>query len=174
MKKNIFTIIVIAICVVNMVLTSVMLFVMLPAFSSMNKIITQVAAILNIELEEENGGEPEYSIADLEVKAVTFDAKGNKQTINLVPGTDGEKHYGVIDGVRFNLNTKAEDYSDIVDVIDNKPSILTDVIKEVISSYSYDNISAALVKEQALIKLSEKLGGTKCIVDITLDGFMYS
>ena len=59
MKKNIFTIIVIALCVVNLVLTSVMLFVMLPAFSSMNKVITQVATILNLELES---GENSYSL----------------------------------------------------------------------------------------------------------------
>ena len=44
MKKNMLTIIVIAICVVNMVLTSIMMFVMMPAFSNMNNVISQVAA----------------------------------------------------------------------------------------------------------------------------------
>lgn len=170
MKKNILTIIVIAICVVNMVLTSVMLFVMLPAFSSMNKIVTQVASILNLELES---GENAYSLADLEVKSVMFDASGNSQTINLMPSGDGESHFGLITGVKFNLNTTAEDYKDVADIIDNKSSILMGVVKEVIASFTKETISENAVKEQAMQKISDKLGGSSCIVDISLDGFMY-
>lgn len=170
MKKNILTIIVIAICVVNMVLTSVMLFVMLPAFSSMNKIVTQVASILNLELES---GENSYSLADLEVKAVTFDANGDSQTINLMPSGDGDSHFGIITGVKFNLNTTAEDYKDVVDIIENKSSILTGIVKEVIASFTVDTISESAVKEQAMEKMADKLGGSSCIVDISLDGFMY-
>lgn len=170
MKKNIFTIIVIALCVVNLVLTSVMLFVMLPAFSSMNKVITQVATILNLELES---GENSYSLSDLEIKTVTFDKDGKQQNINLVSNGDGETHFGIISGVKFHLNTKAEDYSDVVDIIDKKASVLTAVIKEVISSFSIDTISENAVKEQAMEKIADKLGGSSCVVDISFDGFMY-
>ena len=170
MKKNIFTIIVIALCVVNLVLTSVMLFVMLPAFSSMNKVITQVATILNLELES---GENSYSLSDLDIKTVTFDKDGKSQNINLVSNGDGETHFGIISGVKFHLNTKAEDYSDVVDVIDKKASVLTAVIKEVIASFSIDNISESAVKEQAMEKIADKLGGSSCVVDISFDGFMY-
>ena len=169
MKKNIFTMIVIALCVVNLVLTSVMLFVMLPAFSSMNKVITQVATILNLELES---GENSYSLSDLEIKTVTFDTDGKSQNINLVSNGDGETHFGIISGVKFHLNTKAED-SDVVDVIDKKASVLTAVIKEVIASFSIDNISESAVKEQAMEKIADKLGGSSCVVDISFDGFMY-
>lgn len=170
MKKNILTIVVIALCVVNMVLTSVMLFVMFPAFSSMNKIITQVASILNLELES---GENSYSIADLEVKSVTFDANGDTQTINLMPSGDGEAHFGIIKGVKFDLNTTAEDYKDVAGIVDNKSSILTGIVKEVISSFTIDTISEEAVKKQAMEKIADKLGGSSCIVDISLDGFMY-
>lgn len=173
MKKNMLTIIVIALCVINMILTSIMIFVMMPAFSNMNNIISQVASILNLELESQYADEPSYSIADIEVKSVKFDADGNTQTINLAPSADGQKHYGIISGVKFDLNTTADDYKDVVDVIDNKPSLLTDVVKEVIGSFSGDNISEAAVKEQALARISDKLGGSKCIVSITLDGFMH-
>ncbi len=170
MKKNILTIVVIALCVVNMVLTSVMLFVMFPAFSSMNKIVTQVSSILNLELES---GENSYTIADLEVKSVLFDASGNSQTINLMPSGDDESHFGIITGVKFDLNTTAEDYKEVADIVDNKSSILTGVVKEVIASFTIDTISESAVKEQAMEKIADKLGGSSCIVDISLDGFMY-
>lgn len=170
MKKNILTIVVIALCVVNMVLTSVMLFVMFPAFSSMNKIVTQVASILNLELES---GENSYSISDLEVKSVMFDASGNSQSINLTASGDGESHFGIITGVKFDLNTTAEDYKEVVEIIDNKSSILTGIVKEVIASFTIDTITENAVKQQALEKIADKLGGSSCIVDISLDGFMY-
>ena len=173
MKKNMLTIVVIAVCVINLILTSIMMFVMMPAFSNMNNVISQVAAILNLELESENADEPSYSIADIEVKSVTFDDSGKSQTINLAPSSDGKNHYGIINGVKFELNTTADDYSDVVDVIENKPSILTDIVKEVIGSFSEDNINEAAVKEQALTRISDKLDGSKCIISITLDGFMH-
>lgn len=174
MKKNMFTIIIIALCVVNMALTSIMLFVMMPAFSNMNNIISQVASILNLELDAENNEEPAYSLSDIEVKSVTFDADGNSQTINLASSGDGgEKHYGILTGVKFDLNTKAEDYSDVVDIIDKKPSLLTDIVKEVIGSFTEDTINESAVKEQTLSRIADKLDGSKCIVGITLDGFMH-
>lgn len=173
MKKNMLTIIVIAVCVINMALTSIMMFVMMPAFSNMNNVISQVASILNLELESENSDEPSYSIQDIEIKAVTFDADGNSQTINLSPSGDGQSHFGIISGVKFEVNKNAEDYSDVIDVIDNKPSILLDVVKEVIASFTSDTITEAAVKEQSLARISDKLGGSKCIVSMSLDGFMH-
>lgn len=173
MKKNMLTIVVIAICVINMVLTSVMMFVMMPAFSNMNNVISQVAAILNLELESAGSDEPSYSIADIEVKSVKFAEDGKNQSINLVPSGDGINHYGIITGVKFELNTQADDYKEVVDVIDNKPSILTDIVKSVIGSFSEENISEAAVKEQSLKRINDKLDGSNCIINITLDGFMH-
>ena len=47
------------------------------------------------------------------------------------------------------------------------------MIKEVISSFSIDTISENAVKEQAMEKIADKLGGSSCVVDISFDGFMY-
>ena len=48
MKKNIFSVIITALTVVNVVLTAIMFFVMMPTFQKSNKLITQVASVLNI------------------------------------------------------------------------------------------------------------------------------
>lgn len=174
MKKNMLTVIIIALCVVNMALTSIMLFVMMPAFSNMNNIISQVASILNLELDADSKEEVAYSLSDIEVKSVPFNDDGDSQTINLAPNeNDDKKHYGILTGVKFDLNTKADDYKDVSDIIDNKPSLLTDIVREVIGSYTEDTITEAAVKEQALSRISDKLDGSKCIVGITLDGFMH-
>jgi len=59
MKKNIFSVIITALTVVNVVLTAIMFFVMMPTFQKSNKLITQVASVLNIELDpgDHKGGD---------------------------------------------------------------------------------------------------------------------
>jgi len=173
MKKNMLTIFVIAICVINLLLTSIMMFVMLPAFSNMNSIVSQVSSILSLELESNSSEESAYSISDIEIKSVTFDENGNKQTINLAPSSDGKSHFGILTGVKFGLNTKADDYEDVVEVIDEKSSVLTDIVKEVIASFSEDNITEAAIKDEALKRINDVLDGSHCVVSITLDGFMH-
>ena len=50
MKKNIFSVIITALTVVNVVLTAILFFVMMPTFNKTNKLITQVASILDLEI----------------------------------------------------------------------------------------------------------------------------
>ena len=51
MKKNIFSVIITVLTVVNVVLTAIMFFVMVPTFNKTNNLITQVASVLNLELD---------------------------------------------------------------------------------------------------------------------------
>ena len=51
MKKNIFSVIITVLTVVNVVLTAIMFFIMVPTFNKTNNLITQVASVLNLELD---------------------------------------------------------------------------------------------------------------------------
>ena len=66
MKKNIFSVIITALTVINVVLTAVMFFVMLPTFQKTNTLITQVASVLNLELDGDAAADPDanYSFQD--------------------------------------------------------------------------------------------------------------
>ena len=72
MKKNIFSVIITALTVVNVVLTAIMFFVMMPTFQKSNKLITQVASVLNIELDpgdaqpDELAGAPDHLLCQCE------------------------------------------------------------------------------------------------------------
>ena len=59
MKKNIFSVIITALTVINVVLTAVMFFVMLPTFQKTNTLITQVASVLNLELDGDAAADPD-------------------------------------------------------------------------------------------------------------------
>ena len=53
MKKNIFSVIIAELTVINVILTAIMFFVMLPTFQKTNNLITQVASVLNLELDQD-------------------------------------------------------------------------------------------------------------------------
>ena len=110
MKKNIFSVIITVLTVVNVVLTAIMFFVMVPTFNKTNNLITQVASVLNLELDGDSdaSADADYSMKDLEDTPVTFDSQ---QTINLKTGADGSQHYAMISGYTISVNKKADDYT---------------------------------------------------------------
>lgn len=69
MKKNIFSVIITVLTVVNVVLTAIMFFVMVPTFNKTNNLITQVASVLNLELDGDSdaSADADYSMEDLEI-----------------------------------------------------------------------------------------------------------
>ena len=77
MKKNIFSVIITVLTVVNVVLTAIMFFIMVPTFNKTNNLITQVASVLNLELDGDLDakGDADYKISDLEDTTVSFDSQ---------------------------------------------------------------------------------------------------
>ena len=172
MKKNIFSVIITVLTVVNVVLTAIMFFVMIPTFNKTNNLITQVASVLNLELDGDSDakGDADYSMSDLEDTTVTFDAQ---QTINLKSGDDNAQHYAMISGYTISVNKKADDYKEFgTDAITAKSSVYTDIVRSVIQSHTKDDISEEMVKKEALEQIQKKFD-TKAIVGITLSNFMY-
>lgn len=171
MKKNIFSIIITALTVVNVVLTAILFFVMMPTFQKTNELVTKVASVLNIELVEGGASiEEQYKPSDLEYTDVAFDAQ---QTINLSASQDGKAHYALFDGYTVAVNTEADDYDDYkTDKITSYQSTITDIIRSVMQSHNNDNISEERIKKEALEQIREKFD-TKAIVEITLKNFMH-
>lgn len=78
---------------------------MVPTFNKTNNLITQVASVLNLELDGDSdaSADADYSMKDLEDTPVTFDSQ---QTINLKTGADGSQHYAMISGYTISVNKK--------------------------------------------------------------------
>ncbi|MDY6324312.1 MAG: flagellar basal body-associated protein FliL, partial [Catonella sp.] len=84
MKKNMLTIVAIALSFINVVLTAVIVFSVVPTMQKTNSLITQVASIIDLEVSGSDTGQKTVNIADLDTVAYT-----NALTINL-KSTDGD------------------------------------------------------------------------------------
>lgn len=172
MKKNIFSVIITALTVVNVVLTAILFFVMMPTFQKTNNLITQVASVLNLELDADKDADADadYKVSDIEYTDVTFDTQ---QTVNLNNGSDNKAHYALFDGYSIGVNKKADDYKDYnTEKIASYQSTITDIIRSVMQSHTNDDISEDVIKKEALEQIREKFD-TKAVVEITLKNFMH-
>lgn len=167
MKKNILTIVIMASTVVNLILTIVMVFSIIPAMNKTNKLVDKVASVIDLEIEKEE--DAAYSVEDLEAYEIPFE---NKQTINLKKDTDNEDHFVVIEGIVVSFNKEADDYSKVSESVKAASVYVTDFVKETISEQTISTLNENTIKEQALAKIQE-FYDSNCIVMISLNGYMF-
>ena len=164
MKKNILTIIVIALCFVNVALTATVIFTVVPAVSKSNALITQVASIIDLELESPL---PKSDVAITDMEAVALE--NSELTINL-KSVEGELKdpYAVIDQVTVYLNKKGDDYKTLSEGIAGYGATITEVVSATFSEYTKDEVqnNRDLVKQEVLENLHIKFGSTT-ITDIS-------
>lgn len=168
MKKNILTIVIMTASLLNLVLTIVIVFAVVPTMNKTSQLVDKVATAIDLETKEEEAGD--YSIESLEPYSITFE---NKQTINLKPDEgDKEAHFAILEGVTISLNTEAEDYKEVSESVKAKDVYISEIVKETIADQSMKTLDQNEVKKQALAKIQE-LYGSKCIVRLSLNGFMF-
>ena len=150
MKKNLLTVLILALVLVNVILSAVMMFSVMSTNSKTAALVNQVATILNLELGEP--GEERVSLSDLSLWNLTMN---NNRMIIPLASEDGEAHYIGFEEVAFSLNTKAEGYKTYGEAVEagTYESIVKDVITETVSKYTlaecntnFDMIKAEILK----------------------------
>lgn len=171
MKKNILTVVIMAASLINMILTAVLVFSVMPAMNKTSSLVDKVASVISLEVDSGNVSEQEYTMQDVESYDIDYE---NKATINLQKSEgDNSDHYAIISGVTISFLKTADDYSEISEMIKGQPVYVNDIVQEAISQHSKESITKPLVRDEAVKKLQEKYS-TKCIVDISLKDFMTS
>lgn len=170
MKKNITTIIILALVVLNVVLTSLMVFVMMPAFSKMNNVLTEVAAIINLEKEptKEEDGNNQVAIGDLSV----FSLDKSLQ-INLK--SEGSKlHYAAIDSISISMNTKAQDYKVISENMESNSVRFAEIVTNCLAAYTLEEANAKRndIKKEVLDAANEAFQ-TTCFVEVSFGNLRF-
>lgn len=172
MKKNMLSIVMMALLVVNIVLNVVLLFAVVPNASKTNNLIKKVASAVDLQIEEESDGSEDYSIADL--KSYTFTS--DSLTITLKKNDDGKDHYAVITGISLSLNSKADDYDTISQYITNNEIKIKDKITSVFSKYTKDEAQSKVdsIKKEILDELSsESCLNSKVVVEVNFGNLAF-
>ncbi len=170
MKKNIFSVLITALTIINVVLTAVLFFVMLPTFQKTNALLTDVAAVLNLDLDadEKAGADADVKMSDMEPIKVEWESQ---QNYNLKSDGSGKEHFAIMKGYTLYLNKNADDFSDVQERLTNDHAQIDGVLSSVISSHTYEEATQDLIIKESLEEIS-KLLDSKVAVQLVLDGYV--
>ena len=172
MKRNLLSIIVIALLVVNIVLSAIMMVSVSSASRKTAALVSDIATLVGLEI---NGlpvsdvGTTNVTMADTAVYNIA-----DEMTIPLKTGEDGQSHYAV-GNVSLSLNTKHEDYKTYnEETLAASEGIIKDIIFSVLGNYTKEEAlsSSEQIKAEMLERLREKFD-SEVIYGVSYN-FLYS
>ena len=139
MKKNLISIIILALLIVNIVLTAIMMFSVVSSSRKTAALVDNIATALNLELTA--GGEEAEVEEAVPMSDIAIYTIADKMTIPLKIEVDAEgkeqQHY-FIASVTLSMNTKADGYKDYGETMADRESLIKSEIEEVIQSHTVD------------------------------------
>jgi len=171
MKKNLLTIVILALLLVNIALTAVMMISVTTTNNKTANLVTTIATVMNLELTggpgtEETGGTPPPTLADTEIYAIP------EATIPLqveITEDGKEKQPYMVCEVSLQINKKHPDYKDMNPLVEGSLSMIKDAIRSVISSKTVDECrdNEEQLKAEILTKIQSLFGGSDFIYGVS-------
>ncbi len=178
MKKNLATVILLALTVVNLAMNCIIVFTLVPANQKVNTLITQIAGAIDLELSDETAANYDssspgnVSLEDIDTYTIEDDL-----TINLAKGEgDSDDHVAVI-SVAINQNMKSEAYEQYggSDNMAARESNIKSTIVAVVGSFTYDEMMSdkTAAPKACAEALNELFGSTDFIVSVDFPSAIY-
>lgn len=170
MKKNLITMIILTMGILNLLLTSLIVFTMVPNTIKTNKLIDKVASSIDLEIEPLTGttANQNVKIEDLEAYPITEDI-----TINLKDIEGSKDGNFALVSASLSINTKSKDYKALNGKIETNESSITEIIRDEFAKYNKNTVRANkdIIKEDILERIAEYFG-SDFIVGISLGKFI--
>lgn len=154
MKKNLLSILILALLIVNIVLTAIMMFSSMSATKKTSELVTDIASVLNLEIggPGEGGGVRSVPLSQTETYNLS------EMTIALRSDEGEAAHYCLVNIV-LSLDTKAKGYKDFgsEETMAKYDTLISSEINTIIGSYSMDELRAISGQEEAKAKILESI-----------------
>ena len=167
------SVIIMALLVVNIVMTAIMMFTVIPANRKSIALVDQVATAIKLDTAgitpEGSGNFRGVSLADTATATIE-----DQQTFQLKKGEDGDDHY-VVCTVAILMDTTREEYTTYgADILGSKQSLILNALSETIGQYTYEDVQAlgqSGLQDACLEKLQELFGST-FIYQVAFSGYI--
>jgi len=165
-KRNLLTIIILALLIVNLVLTGIVMFSTVSVNKKTVALVTDIASVLELETGESAIASEEAEVVSVPISDTEVYDIADSMTIALKKGEDELDHFALVE-VSFSLNVKDKDYKEYQPMLATKESLIKSEIITVIGSYTKEEVmaSTAELEEEILIKIQEMFG-SKFVYDV--------
>ena len=165
MKKNLISVLILALVFANFVLTAILMFTVLPETQKANTLIEKVCSAIDLDLN--SGGTNETSNIPIDQQDTYKVNEGEKITTNLAKGNDGKSHYAIVK-VSLVLNKKSDNYATYnQEFLANQDETIKNDVIQVIGQYTLDEFETN--KEQVKSKIlsdMQKLFGADLVIGV--------
>ena len=139
MKKNVMSVVILALLVVNLILTGIMMFSCVSANKKTAALVNDIASVLDLELT--GGGSNTEEVAAVSVADTEIYNIADAMTVALRPSEDGKEHYCMCE-VSFSMNKTHEDYETMSPMVATQESKIRSIIIGVIGGYTKEEAQA--------------------------------
>ena len=174
MKKNLISVIILALLIVNIVLTAIMMFSVTGASKKTAALVDNIATALNLELSsgtEGAGAEEAVSMADTETYSFA-----EPMTIPLKKNEGEDKDHYCVVSIPLSINTKADGYQEYgsADSLATLEGLIKDEINSVFAHYTAEEArdnQEAIKKE--IIGRIQTMFDSKFIYNVSFGDIMF-
>ena len=164
MKKNLLSIVILALLIVNLVLTSIMMFSVTSTNKKTGAVVADIASILKLEL----GTEEEQESTAVSMEDTAFHDMESELTIMLAkdPLDEEAKEHFVMVQVSLSMDTTNKDYKTYGESTNDNQ--IAGVMQEVFGKYTADEVQPRSedIKEEILAEI-QKLYNSEFIYKVT-------
>ena len=173
MKKNMLSVLILARLIVNVALTSIMMFTMMGTNKKTAKLIDGISTALSLEITDPSmeGVEAEAEVAMEDIKVHQIP---DQLTIGLAKGADGKSHYCVV-SISLSLNTKDPDYEKYSATLGDNEDMIKDKIFQVVGSHTIEEAESNTdgLREE-ILEAIQQMYGSKFVYNIVFRDIMFS
>ncbi len=181
MKKNLLTILILALLVVNLAMTGFLTFSVMSTNYMIANLVSDIAAVLELEAGGgvgTGGGSFGKTAADISVADSAFyEISGDSEmTIELAKSEDGKSHYAIVDLV-LSMNKNHEDYATYGtdEQLGAMKGKMQSIIQGVVSSYTIDTAKSSEKEiRAAILEKLQEMYNSDFIYDISFSKFICS
>ncbi len=162
MKRNMLTIVILATTLINLTLSAVLIFTVIPKAKRTDALIEKIVAA--VDLETESGIGKNYGeILPADQDEYVF----QKEYVNVKAGA-GEQNVALAN-ITVTLNKKHDDYATVQPLIESKKSKIVAEVSKVTGDYAVAEVAVYYEDiEKDVLKKIQEIFQSDCIIDVTL------
>lgn len=175
MKKNLISIIILALLIVNIVLTAVMMFTLVGNVKSSTSLVKDIAAALNLELTaQENTGDIKEVVPMENIETYSI---SESMTIPLRDSVDAEgkvtSHFCMA-SISFSINTKNDGYKKYTGDLSAQEEMIKDRINTIFAGYTMEEAKGNedTIKAEILAEV-QRMYDSDFIFDVGFGSILY-
>ena len=164
MKKGLMNTLILVLCVMNIILTSVIVFAVVPAMNSTTELVKKIASAIDLEKEAKKQYTDGISIDSV----VTYSFK-EKMTVTLKASENGKSNYAQF-SVVMTLNKEDENYEKYKDKLSSNEKLMRSAVEDVIKQYTKTELlnNRDAIEEEVTLALRKMYNETEFIYEVSL------